>query len=135
MKDKKYTGNVLAWNEDYAIVVYEQKNQYALTFLSYISNYWHIPVVCDAIEYSCIYEFKHKPTQDDLMKFIKNIVRIHYYFLEGCKVNTNAWIDLTGEPPTEFLNDIKTTTENKQKKTFEDQHFSLLKIFKRFFQY
>lgn len=115
VKDKKYTGNIITWGVSDAIVVFEQSSECALTYLLK-SNHWHCPLVCDATSYSSIFEFKYKPTQDDLMKFIKNIARIHSSFLIDCKVNENAWIELTGELPTDFLNDIKIATKNEKNK-------------------
>ncbi len=113
-KDKEYTGNIITWGIDEAIVVYEQDGGYALTYLVK-SSYWHFPGVCDATSYSPVYEFLYKPTQDDLMKFIKNIARIHRDFYQDCKVNEKAWIELTGESPKNFLEEIE-----KAKKDFED---------------
>ena len=113
-KDKKYTGNIITWGINKAIVVFEQDGGYALTYLVKASR-WHCPGVCDAPSYSSIFEFQHKPTQYDLLKFIKNIARIHRDFLIDCNVNKKGWLELTGESPIRFLEEIE-----KAKKDLED---------------
>jgi hypothetical protein len=79
---KEYTGEIIAWKKieddrfiylDYIITVFEQNNEYAFVRLSKRKGTRWIPhILIDHPAYTSTVEFKHKPTQTEIIKYLQN---------------------------------------------------------------